>query len=136
MDVNNKITNHILPLSTYLSVGGALLVLTIVTVWVAQYNLGSTNLIVAMFIAAVKVSLVAMYFMHLKYDSKIYLVAFLTAIFFLAVFIIITMFDTLRRGDIDQMKAEPIIKEAIIYQKNTATDSLENPVDSLEDENK
>ncbi|MFC1475055.1 cytochrome C oxidase subunit IV family protein, partial [Candidatus Zixiibacteriota bacterium] len=119
------------PLSLYLSVGLTLLGLTIVTVWVAQYDLGSINLLVAMLIAAVKVSLVAMFFMHLKYDNKLYLVAFLSAIFFLAVFIIITMFDTLRRGDIDSIKAGPIIKEAVIYQKSATNDSTKVIVDTL-----
>ena len=132
MDANNeKQIQHILPVSLYLSVGVTLLGLTVITVWVAQYDLGPINLLVAMLIAAVKVSLVAMFFMHLKYDNKLYLVAFLSAIFFLAVFIIITMFDTLRRGDIDNIKAGPINKEAVIYQESATIDSTKVIVDTI-----
>lgn len=127
----NTHTHHILPLSVYLGVGTALLVLTVITVWVAQYDFGSVNLIVAMIIAAFKASLVALFFMHLKYDNKLYLLAFLSAIFFLSVFIIITMFDTLRRGDIDKIKAGPIQPKAAIYQNAPTADTTNIIVDSL-----
>jgi len=51
----------------YLVVFGTLLTLTIVTVGVASLNLGeSTTVLVAISIATIKASLVAMFFMHLK----------------------------------------------------------------------
>ena len=106
---------HILPMKLYLGVGAALIVLTSITVTVSFFNFGPYNLVVAMLVAATKASLVALFFMHLKYDSKLYMVIFLTSVVFLAVFIVLTMFDTLRRDDIDEMKAEPIRREAIIY---------------------
>lgn len=90
---------HVLPLSTYLMVGSALLVLTFVTVAVAQFHFGEWNLIVAMAVAAVKATLVLMFFMHLKYDNKLYLFAFLISIAFLAVFIVFTMLDTMARDE-------------------------------------
>ena len=139
--------HHILPLSVYLKVGMALLGLTFVTVWISFYNFGPLNLVVAMSVAAVKASLVALYFMHLKYDNKLYLVIFLSSLLFLATFIILTMFDTLRRGDIDQMKQSPIQKDAVIYQPQSeqsqpvivdslieTNDSLIQVVDSVETE--
>jgi cytochrome c oxidase subunit 4 len=90
---------HVLPLSTYLMVGSALLVLTFVTVLVAQFHFGEWNLIVAMAVAAVKATLVLLFFMHLKYDNKIYAYAFLISIAFLAVFIVFTMIDTMTRDE-------------------------------------
>lgn len=116
----NKQAHHILPLQVYLGVGTALLILTIVTVWVAQYNLGPVNLLVAMIIAAAKASLVALYFMHLKYDNKLYAVIFLTALLFLAAFIVFTMFDTMDRGLVDPTKERPISDKAVIYQQQEA----------------
>ena len=134
---NNKHTPHILPLSLYLTIGGVLLVLTAVTVMVSFYQFGPFNLLIAMFIAAVKASLVAMYFMHLKYDSKIYLVIFVMAILFLATFITFTMFDTLQRDQMYPMKSGQIRKDAIIYEipnvadsSATTFDSSANPVDT------
>ena len=109
--------HHILPLRVYLGVFAGLLVLTAVTVAVSFIHFGAFNLVVAMFVAAVKASLVAMFFMHLKYDNKLYLVVFLIAIAFLAVFIIFTMFDTMERDRIYIEKAGPIQKEAGIYDR-------------------
>jgi len=115
----NQVHNqpHVLPLSVYLFVGSTLLVLTVVTVWVAGFDLGPANLVVAMIIAAVKGTLVLLYFMHLRYDNKLYAVVFATAIFFLAVFIIITMFDTMRRDDIYKSRGWQVDDSAVIYDK-------------------
>jgi len=115
MSNNKHIEAHVLPLSLYLKVGLFLIVLTGVTVMVAQFNFGEWNLVIAFAIAAFKATMVAMYFMHLKYDNKLYFVAFSTGIFLLAVFIILTMFDTLRRGDVDPIKEKPINPYAVIY---------------------
>jgi cytochrome c oxidase subunit 4 len=111
--------HHVLPLSTYLTVGGALLLLTCVTVLVSQFQFGEWNLIVAMAVAALKATLVLLFFMHLKYDNKLYAFAFLISITFLAVFITFTMLDTMTRdefgrGSIDKQvlyKAAPIHPE-------------------------
>jgi cytochrome c oxidase subunit 4 len=121
--------HHILPLQTYFNVFIALICLTVVTVLVAQYDFGALNLLVAMIIAGVKATLVALIFMHLKYDNKIYAVIFVGALLFLAVFIIITMFDTLRRGDIYEIKSGPIEPNAVIY-RDTATEMAPAIVDT------
>ena len=120
--------HHILPLSLYLNIAMALIGLTVITVWVSFYNFGPFNLLVAMAVAAVKASLVALFFMHLKYDNKFYLLIFVSSILFLAIFIVLTMFDTMNRDDIDKMKAGPINPNAAMY------DSLkveQHPLDSL-----
>ena len=111
-------THHIIPIRTYLTIFAVLLGLTFVTVFIAKVDLGSMNIVVAMLIAGIKASLVAFFFMHLLYDDKINLFVFLTALVFLAVFIIFTLLDTERRADIDPEKAKPIVeKSAIIYDK-------------------
>ncbi|MCH8027729.1 MAG: cytochrome C oxidase subunit IV family protein [candidate division Zixibacteria bacterium] len=122
---------HILPLNLYLAVGSALLVLTVITVTAAQMDFGQMNLLIAMGIAVVKATLVAMFFMHLKYDNRIYMLVFSGSLLFLGVFIIFTMFDTLRRGDIYEEIAEPYQKEAVIYRKaETGTASSHAAADS------
>lgn len=52
---------------------GGLLVLTIVTVLASYVDFGSTtiNITIAMLIATVKAGLVAVYFMHLRWESKL-----------------------------------------------------------------
>lgn len=112
--------HHVLPLSTYLGVAAALLVLTAITVWVAQFHFGEWNLVVAMIVAATKAILVALIFMHLLYDNKLYLVVFASSVLFLAIFIIITMFDTLRRDDIYDFLEKPIHSNAAMYQVDSS----------------
>jgi|GEM_PF-703609 len=119
MSAKSKKGTHILPLKLYLGVGIALLVLTATTVTIAQIPLGPYNLVVAMCIATIKALLVAFFFMHLWFDNKFYLVIFGTAIAFLGIFIMLTMFDTMRRGDIYQEVAKPFQPEAVIYEKAT-----------------
>lgn len=106
---------HVLPLRTYMAVAGALMILTVVTVAVSFVNLGGWNAVTAVFIAAVKASLVALFFMHLKYDKKINAVVFLMAILFLAIFLSFTFFDILSRGDIYSEVERPIKGKAVIY---------------------
>ena len=76
-------TDHsIVPFSLYLKVLSALLVLTALTVVVAQIDFGFLNVLIAMGIATIKAVLVLLFFMHLKYDNKLYPVIFLTGVFF------------------------------------------------------
>lgn len=108
---------HTLSLKIYLGVGAALLVLTAATVAISFVPLGPYNLVVALSIATVKAILVAFFFMHLLYDNKFYLFIYSCALATLGVFIIFTLFDTMRRGDINASVVAPIQEEAIIYQE-------------------
>lgn len=107
---------HITPLRTYLMVGVILLILTATTVAVSFVHFGAFNLVIAMLIASIKAILVALFFMHLLYDNKLFMAIFSIALIFVSVFIILTMFDTLQRDSVDEVKSKPI-KEAIIYDK-------------------
>ena len=89
--------NHIIPFEVYIKVLSALLILTVITVAVAQVNFGAWNAVIAMGIATVKAALVLLYFMHLKYDDKIYPVIFLTGVFFLLVIFLFCEFDLITR---------------------------------------
>jgi len=107
--------HHILPLKVYFGVAGALFVLTGITVWVAQYHFGEWNIIVALFIAFFKGSLVALYFMHLRYDNKLYGTILVLSLLFLGIFIGFTMIDTMFRGEINPAEAHTIKSEADFY---------------------
>jgi len=123
--------HHITPLSTYLMVGVALLVLTGVTVGVSFIDLGAWNAVVAILIASVKAMLVALFFMHLLYDNKFFMIIFATALAFLTILIMFSMFDVLNRGELDEMREIPIQKEAVIYQDKDKKDTLMTaPVES------
>ena len=100
-----------------------MIVLTALTVAISFVHFGPFNLVIAMLIAAGKATLVALFFMHLKYDNKLYMTIFVASVVFLAVFIILTMFDTLRRDDIDAIKSRPIQERAVIYDSLKTMDS-------------
>ena len=123
---------HVMPLWLYLAVGGALLVLTVITVLAAQVDFSgmlgipSLNLVVAMAIATLKATLVALFFMHLLYDNKIYTIALLGGILTLGIFIAITLTDTLRRGDVHEIEKSLIKKQAIIYDNLKSTPATDN----------
>ncbi len=63
--------DHILPRSLYFGIFGILMVLTIITVAAAYVDLGNLNIIVAIAIALVKATFVILFFMHVKYSSKL-----------------------------------------------------------------
>jgi len=88
---------HIVPYRTFAIVWGILLVLTGLTVWVAQYNLGALNIWVALTIASVKSGLVILFFMHMKYEQPVFKICLLAALAILAIFIGFTFLDVLYR---------------------------------------
>lgn len=77
--------HHIIPLGTYIRVLTVLLILTAITVAASRINFGPWNTVIAMLIASIKAGCVLSIFMHLKYDDKMFLVCFCTAVFFLMV---------------------------------------------------
>jgi cytochrome c oxidase subunit IV len=83
---------------TYLKVFGALLVLTVITVAVAELQVGlAMGVTIALLVAAVKASLVAAVFMHLADEKRwIYGSLLLTAVFFLVLMLlpVLTTLDT------------------------------------------
>ncbi len=115
---------HVIPLGVYLGIGGALFVMTIVTIAVSYIELGFLNIVVALAIASIKALLVAFFFMHLYYDNKLYLFIFASSLFFLTVLISTTMFDTLRRGDIYDYRSSAIQPDAKIYTLPTTSTAL------------
>jgi cytochrome c oxidase subunit 4 len=106
--MNNESNHHITPVRTYLGIGAALLVLTAITVGASFIHFGSFNLVIALLIASVKAVLVALFFMHLLYDNKLFAAILSISLIFVSVFIILTMFDTMQRGAINEQKDKPI----------------------------
>ena len=90
-------SENIVPFKTYLKVLLSLFALTAVTIFVSLVDFGVFNLIISMGIATFKAALVLMYFMHLKYDDKTYLVIFLLGVFFLVIIFLFCMMDILTR---------------------------------------
>jgi cytochrome c oxidase subunit 4 len=78
----DDIRSHV---KTYYMIFGALMVLTVVTVGVSYLHLPVAGaIVVALIVATIKGSLVALFFMHLLHERKvIYWVLALTVVFFI-----------------------------------------------------
>ena len=74
------------------------MVLTAITVGVAFVNLGPLNFPVALSIAVLKATLVILFFMHVKYSSRLTKLIIAGGFFFLLVLFVLTMTDYLSRG--------------------------------------
>jgi cytochrome c oxidase subunit 4 len=85
---------HVLPARVLLGTAAALIALTVVTVVTSRVDLGPMNVVLALAIAALKASLVAMFFMHLRYEHRFQSVVFLGALFFVVLFVGFVVFDT------------------------------------------
>ena len=89
---------HVSPKGIYLAIFASLMVLTAVTVGVAFINLGPFNFPVALSIAIFKATLVILFFMHVKYSSRLTKLVIGTGFFFLLVLFTLTLTDYLSRG--------------------------------------
>lgn len=90
---NNNHTGY----GTYIFVWLGLVALTAITVSIAGMNLGSFTLLVALFIAAVKSSLVINIFMHIKHEELLFKVFLLVSVLVLIVIFLLTFMDYTNR---------------------------------------
>jgi cytochrome c oxidase subunit 4 len=89
---------HIVSRRIYFAIFAALVVLTVVTWSVAKLDLGKMNAVVALTIAVIKATLVVLYFMHVRYGSRLTWVFVGAGFFWLAIMVALTMGDYMTRG--------------------------------------
>ncbi|MCF6247587.1 MAG: cytochrome C oxidase subunit IV family protein [Desulfobacula sp.] len=91
--MENQQEQHIIGYKTLLNVLLLLFVLTGITVGASYLDLGQLNVWLALFIAAIKGTLVLFFFMHMKYEGRALRWSFLGTIFFLFIMISFTFWD-------------------------------------------
>ncbi len=91
--MSDKQTAHIFDYKSLFYVLVALLILTGITIGVSSIDFGKMNVWIALLIASVKGTLVLMFFMHMKYEGKLFILSFITTLFFLAIMISFTFWD-------------------------------------------
>jgi cytochrome c oxidase subunit IV len=101
-------SEHIVPVKNYVAVFLSLLILTALTTKVAYIDLGQTaigkthvidwNTVAALVIAVVKMLLVVLFFMHVKYSPGLTRLVIAAGFFWLAIMIALTLSDELARG--------------------------------------
>ena len=88
---------HVVPKKIYFIIFGALLGFTALTTAMAYVDLGQWNTIVALIIAVCKATLVALFFMHLRWSPRLMRVVLLSALLWLAILISLTTTDIFSR---------------------------------------
>jgi cytochrome c oxidase subunit 4 len=101
-------SEHIVPVKTYVLVFLALLAGTALTAAIAFVDLGPFNGIVALTIAMIKAVLVLLFFMHVKYSSKMTKVTIVSAAFFLMILLALSMTDYISRPWSGTYSARPL----------------------------
>jgi cytochrome c oxidase subunit IV len=91
-------TSHILPKRTYYVIYAVLLACTYLTWQVAYFDLGAMNTVAALAIAVFKAVLVVLFFMHVKYSTRLTWVVVAGGLFWLGILLALTMGDYLTRG--------------------------------------
>ncbi|MBI4444947.1 MAG: cytochrome C oxidase subunit IV family protein [Acidobacteria bacterium] len=91
-------SHTILSKKLYCSIFAALLALTLVTVMVAMIDLGPLNTPLALGIAGLKATLVILYFMHVRYSSRLTWMFVGAGFFWLGILLALTLSDFLSRG--------------------------------------
>ncbi|HZR20505.1 MAG TPA: cytochrome C oxidase subunit IV family protein [Verrucomicrobiae bacterium] len=91
-------SSTIIPKKIFIRVWAALLVLLLLTWSLAQLNLGKFNAVAALTIAVAKMLLVILYFMHVRYSSRLTWIFVAAGFIWLVILVDLTLSDYLTRG--------------------------------------
>jgi cytochrome c oxidase subunit 4 len=83
----------IVSVRVYVTVFLSLVLLTALTFGVSFLDLGEGNTIVAVTIAFAKATLVALYFMHIRYSDRVIWLAAMAGLFWMGIMIVLTLGD-------------------------------------------
>ena len=90
-------SEHIVSKTIYFIIFAALMVLTVVTYMVALVDLGALNVIVALAVAVTKAVLVVLFFMHVRYSTRLTKIVVIAGFFWLALLVVLTLSDYFTR---------------------------------------
>jgi len=84
---------HVVPTRVYYVIFGILMLCTYLTVQIAFFDLGIFNTIAALAIAVFKATLVVLFFMHVKYSTRLTWAVVIGSVFWLAILLTLTLSD-------------------------------------------
>jgi cytochrome c oxidase subunit 4 len=91
--MEQKQASHIVGTRTFMLVWFALLILTGLTITAAQLRMGEWSMVANIAIASTKAGLVLWFFMHLKYEKRIFKLLLFVPIITISIIIGLTFFD-------------------------------------------
>ena len=89
---------HIVPPRVYYTIFGILMLCTYLTVQIAFLDFGPFNIVAALVIAVFKATLVILFFMHVKYGTRLTWAVVVGSVFWLAILLALTFSDYLTRS--------------------------------------
>ncbi len=115
--------HHAIPVKRLLTTFAWLVFLTAFTVFTgtADWVPGFLHIPLALSIAALKCYLVVSFFMGLKYDKPVNMLAFVMSGVFVLIFLTFTLFDTANRGDLGNVDPRTIMDEVAIAREDSVT---------------
>jgi cytochrome c oxidase subunit 4 len=87
----------------------ALLILTGITVGASYIDFGSGNVVIALFIASIKAILVALFFMHLRYEKAVMGIVAGAGFLFLGIFLMFVFMDVDTRDGLQPVNLHPAL---------------------------
>ena len=91
-------SEHVVPRRTYYLIFGILIFCTYLTVQIAFFDLGVFNTVAALTIAAFKAVLVVLFFMHVKYSTRLTWAVVICGLFWLGIMLTLTLTDYTTRA--------------------------------------
>ena len=92
------VEEHIVSPRLYIIIWLLLMVFTGLTVGAAEINFGILNPVIALGIAVTKATLVVLFFMHVKYSSKMTALVICVGLFFFLILVTLTLSDYISRS--------------------------------------
>jgi len=89
---------HIVPRRVYYTIFAILIVCTYLTWQIALFDLGPFNTVAALTIAVFKAVLVILFFMHVRYGTRLTWAVVIGGVFWLLILLALTMGDYLTRA--------------------------------------
>jgi cytochrome c oxidase subunit IV len=89
---------HVVPTRVYYLIFAALMIGTFITVQVSFFDLGALNTVVALTIAVTKAALVILFFMHVRYSTRLTWAVIAGSVFWLGILLTLTFGDYLTRA--------------------------------------
>lgn len=120
-DAHSAGHHYVAPLSLLFKVFGALVALTLLTVATgrADWIPSALHVPIALFIALIKVILVATFFMGLKHDNRVNTVILSLTTIFVLVFLGFTVLEVTQRGDLGNVDRMTAADRAYLVQQDS-----------------
>jgi cytochrome c oxidase subunit IV len=90
--------HHVVPVKIYYGIFAILLAMTGITVAVAYVDLGRMNAVAALAIACFKALIVVLYFMHVKYSTRLIKLTVIAGLYWIVIIFVLTLGDYLTRA--------------------------------------